>query len=60
MKTGYRVENSPATSKYHKTILVSNYDSINMVVNLPCTEDSCLLFKSGSNVGFWKLKQREQ
>lgn len=61
MKSGYKIENQ-SLHYLHSCILVSNYEYINKVINLPAMSDSCLVteFKYFSNnVGLWKIKKNE-
>lgn len=61
MKTGYKIENNIRNSTYEKCILVSNYEGINQIVNLPCQENSVLLTgKRCSRIGVWRIKQTNQ
>ena len=55
MEAGYRIETQPI-GILDKAILVSNYDSLNLVYNLPCMAESAVLVKDSTNVGFWKIK----
>ena len=58
MRAGYKIENDIAKS--HNFILVSNYASINEVVNLGYkAEKTAHNLKSSSTLGFWRIKRKE-
>jgi hypothetical protein len=61
MKPSYTIENQ-SLHYLHNCILVSNYEYINKIINLPVMNDSCLVteFRNHSNnVGLWKIKKNE-
>ena len=60
MKKGYKSESHKSLSNFQKVILVSNYEYLNKIVNLPVLENSSLVneFKYDYvNIGMWKIKK---
>ena len=58
MRAGYKIENNIA--KGDNFILVSNYASINAVVNLGFTAEKTVpKLKSSLSLGFWRINRKE-
>jgi hypothetical protein len=57
MRAGYKVIND--VEKLDRFILVSNYGSINEVINYGCEELQELNYlKDESDIGFWRIKRK--
>lgn len=58
MRAGYKIEN--VTAKRDNFILVSNFASINEVVNLGFSAEKTVRnLKSSLSLGFWRIKWKE-
>ena len=57
MKKGYSVDND-SIEKYDDCIVVDNYNSINVIFNIPVENRRIEEFKDINTIGVWKIKNK--